>query len=210
MIRQLFALVCIVTLAVRAAEPPTDLSKLGWPRLFEGEGGSLMAYQPQLQSWAGDRFAAQVAFGLTPKEETDPIYGTFTVIGDTYTNLEKRLVTLYNMTIDQVALQVKDKDRIPGLQATVKSVCSGAPPAWTWVRMGWMARWRPRATRRCKRSSPPAPRSWTSNCRTSKTRSPRTTSWRPPRRPRTSRVTTACATGCASPAAAHPTTRPSR
>ena len=60
---------------------------------------------------------------------------------------------------------------------------------------------RARVLPRRARDSPSrwAPRSPRSRCRTPRTRSPPTTCWRPPRRPRTSRASTASATGCARP-----------
>ena len=68
-----------------------------WPRKFEHEGVVLLAYQPQVDSWDHGKIECRTAVAVTAKGAKTPAYGVVSLSGKTRTNLDKRVVTIYDI-----------------------------------------------------------------------------------------------------------------
>ena len=97
--------------------PSVTVEGLSWPREFTNEKGNLTVFQPQLEKWISEVFEATAAIALLPEGEKNPIYGFFRVKGNTYTNLESRVVTLFNLKITEIEFKVKKTKKNQELQA---------------------------------------------------------------------------------------------
>src|SRR5262245_17772389 len=73
----------------------------GWPRERTGaDGTKLVVYQPQVDSWEGQRqIQARVAVAITPPQTDKPVLGVLWLKADTDTNLAMRTVVLNNIQI---------------------------------------------------------------------------------------------------------------
>lgn len=75
-------------------------ANLGWPRVFAKHGNTIELFQPQVDSWkdyANIHFRMAVA--VTPKNETQPIYGVVTVQGDSLVDHDAQMVLITNLDV---------------------------------------------------------------------------------------------------------------
>ena len=106
-----------------ASPPPGTNADTGWPRQVVLKSGSALWYQPQVESWTGQKqMVAWSAVAYTPKGATTAALGTIKIEGDTRVALDDRLVgiemkiTEYNfpsLKPDQVKTLVADVQALP-------------------------------------------------------------------------------------------------
>jgi hypothetical protein len=83
--------------AVASQALPADS---GWPREYKDESGTLLIYQPQIDSWESfRRIEARFAVALTPSTNKQPVYGAIRTLSDTLVDTESRTVAFTNFTI---------------------------------------------------------------------------------------------------------------
>ena len=98
--RQASVLPMIVTLAalavVLALSSWAQAAGEGWPRRFEHAKGTVLLYQPQLESFKGDRLTARAAVSVQKKGWKQPVFGVVWLVevaqgaDDGIPRLEKR------------------------------------------------------------------------------------------------------------------------
>jgi uncharacterized membrane protein YgcG len=105
-------------------KPPAGTNAdTGWPRAINLKSGTAMWYQPQVESWTGQKkMIAWSAVSYTPRGTTTPALGTIKIEGDTRVALDDRLVGIdmdiveYNfpsLKTDQVKTLVADVEALP-------------------------------------------------------------------------------------------------
>src|SRR6185295_8067669 len=85
--------------APAAASGPTDS---GWPRSFQSGSDTITAYQPQLDSWDGNRLEAHMAVSIRSDRSDEPVFGVATFAARTDVDKGSRLVHLADMTFPKI------------------------------------------------------------------------------------------------------------
>ena len=96
--RQASVLPMIVTLAalalVLALSTWVQAAGEGWPRRFEHAKGTVLLYQPQLETFQGDRLTARAAVSVQKKEWKQPVFGVVWITARALTDRDTRQVTI--------------------------------------------------------------------------------------------------------------------
>lgn len=66
----------------------------GWPRRFEHGKGTVLLYQPQLESFKGDRLTARAAVSVRKKGWKQPVFGVVWLTARALTDRDTRQVTI--------------------------------------------------------------------------------------------------------------------
>ncbi|RRJ96636.1 autotransporter [Opitutaceae bacterium TAV4] len=98
-----------------ASTTPADAAKLpAWPHQFQRDGATYTIYQPQIDSWSGDKLVARAAVSVLPPEaaasastsdsvKPAPTYGVIKITADTETDRSARTVTFEKLTVTDVS-----------------------------------------------------------------------------------------------------------
>jgi len=99
-IRLASALALVVCLLCPTASLGQDEENLvSWPRQLDGEKGQIVIYQPQLESYSGDRLEARAAVSVTEKGETEPVFGAVWLEARVVTDMDTRMVSLESVKV---------------------------------------------------------------------------------------------------------------
>jgi hypothetical protein len=71
----------------------------GWPKKIENEKGKIIIYQPQIESFTGERLEARAAVSVTTTEITTPVFGAMWFDCKVSTDKDERTVNLVDLTI---------------------------------------------------------------------------------------------------------------
>jgi hypothetical protein len=74
----------------------------GWPRELETEKGTVVLYQPQPESFGGDKLTARAAISVTPKQKNEPVFGAIWITSRVETDRNARTVTILDVKVDNV------------------------------------------------------------------------------------------------------------
>jgi hypothetical protein len=66
----------------------------GWPRRFESEQGTVLLYQPQLESFKGDQITSRAAVSVQKKGAKQPVFGVVWLAARAVTDRDTRQVTI--------------------------------------------------------------------------------------------------------------------
>jgi len=92
-----------------------------WPREIDVPEGHIEIYQPQLESFKGDKLTARMAVSVTKKGETEPVFGAIWVKAWVSTDRETRMVTLLDLDVTAVNFPNADPDKVQKLTAILES-----------------------------------------------------------------------------------------
>lgn len=73
-----------------------------WPITFETAKGRLVLYQPQPETFKGDRITARAAVSATPTGKIEPVFGAVWLDARVQTDRENRTVTIVDITVPHV------------------------------------------------------------------------------------------------------------
>ncbi|MHC4238546.1 MAG: carbohydrate-binding family V/XII [Planctomycetota bacterium] len=96
-------------------------AELDWPRDIEVAEGTITLYQPQLESFKGDRLSARAAISLTQKGETEPVFGAVWFDARVATDRDTRVVTLLDLDVPQAKFPNADPAKVEKLTALLKA-----------------------------------------------------------------------------------------
>src|SRR5262245_57692390 len=75
--------------------PPGTNADTGWPRTLQMQNGTLVWFQPQIESWTDrKKIVAWSAVAYTPLTATQAALGTIKIEGDTKVSLDEDVVSL--------------------------------------------------------------------------------------------------------------------
>src|SRR4249920_2031802 len=78
-----------------AVPPPGTNADTGWPRNLQLQNGSLVWFQPQVESWTeGKKIVAWSAVAYTPLTATQAALGTIKIEGTTQVSVDEQVVSL--------------------------------------------------------------------------------------------------------------------
>ncbi len=93
------ALVALLPAAAIAAEEVDP----GWPRELEHAKGSVLIYQPQIESLEGDRLRARAAVSVTlAEDDAAPVFGVFWSNARVLTDRDERIVHILDIEVTDV------------------------------------------------------------------------------------------------------------
>jgi hypothetical protein len=81
----------------------STVADLGWPRKFAIGGSTFAVYQPQVEEWVGNKFAARAAFEITEGQSKQPAYGVLWFTARTEIDKVNRLVTFSNFRVTKMS-----------------------------------------------------------------------------------------------------------
>lgn len=85
-----------------AAGGQASAAESAWPREIITPKGSIVLYQPQPDSFKGDRLEARAAVSVTPTGAAEPVFGAVWFDARVSTDRESRTVTIVDMKIPRV------------------------------------------------------------------------------------------------------------
>lgn len=80
---------------------PVD-EELGWPRKVETENAKILMYQPQLESFDGDRISSRAALSVTMKDSVNPVFGVVWMDSKVSVDKDERTVEILELTVNKV------------------------------------------------------------------------------------------------------------
>ena len=82
-----------------------------WPRQLTTKEGKVTVYQPQLESFKGDKVRARAALSILKKDAKDPVFGVVWFSARANTNRDTRLVEFTDLKIERVKFPLSTKDQ---------------------------------------------------------------------------------------------------
>jgi hypothetical protein len=76
----------------------------GWPREIDAAEGRIVIYQPQVETFKGDRLTGRAAVSVTPKGKTEPTFGAMWMNARVSTDRDNRTVEILDSKIENVRL----------------------------------------------------------------------------------------------------------
>lgn len=87
---------------VCAGAPALAADDPGWPRQLDSPMGTILVYQPQLDSFQADVLTGRAAFSITPTGKEEPIFGAFWFSANLRTDRDARTADLEQIEISDV------------------------------------------------------------------------------------------------------------
>ncbi len=115
-------IVCCVVLqnSVFAEAKPKGDGFTEWPYRIEAENGKVLIYQPQIETYTGDRLEAMAAISVMTAEVNDPVYGAMWFDCRVITDKEARTVTLTEVSVSHAKFPDIKEENIEKLSSFVK------------------------------------------------------------------------------------------
>jgi len=121
----IFALVLesiVVPVVAQEADPKAEeeVAPLEWPREVMAGGAEVIMYQPQPETFAGDKLTARAAVSVTRKGETEPVFGAIWLEATVRTDRETRVVELVNVKVGRVRFPDATEEQTKKLAALIE------------------------------------------------------------------------------------------
>lgn len=88
-----------------------------WPKKIENDKGKVIIYQPQVESYSGDKLEARAAVSVTTPEVTAPVFGAMWFDCRVSTDKDERTVELLDMTVSAAKFPDSNEDDVEKLIA---------------------------------------------------------------------------------------------
>ena len=109
--------------ALRSAPAKDDAA---WPREIRSGGSSIVLYEPQVESMKGDLLKVRAAISVTPKGQTDPVFGALWATAKMRTDRDARTVTMVSTKVDRLRFpEITDEQ-----EATMKGIVEKETGHW--------------------------------------------------------------------------------
>ena len=106
-------------------EPAPD-SSADWPRQIDSVAGTIVVYQPQPDALQGNTLTGRMAFALTPKGKTDPVFGATWFTADVAIDRSQGLVKVLSTKVTRVRLP----DATPNDEKSFAAEIEREAPKW--------------------------------------------------------------------------------
>jgi hypothetical protein len=80
----------------------TSLAQDEWPEEFSIQEGKILVYQPQLESYKGDKITGRAAISVQKKDEKEPVFGVFWFSARALTDRDTRMVRFADTRVDRI------------------------------------------------------------------------------------------------------------
>ncbi len=88
----------------------------GWPRSFENDKGTVLLYQPQLETFKGDRITSRAAVSVQKKGSKQPVFGVVWLAARAVTDRDTRQVTIDEAKVTDVKFPNATPEKIAEFQ----------------------------------------------------------------------------------------------
>ena len=89
--------------AAQQSATVADSVDAGWPRAFTSGATTFSVYQPQIESWTGNRLAARAAVAVRDTGAAEPTYGVIWLSSRTDVDKTSRMVSLEDLTVTRAS-----------------------------------------------------------------------------------------------------------
>jgi len=101
--------------------PPGTNADTGWPRPIQLKTGTVLWYQPQIESWEGQKnIVAWSAVSYQPTGAKEPALGTIKIEGPTQVSLDEQVVSM-DLRITEYNFKTLSPDQVKALVADVQA-----------------------------------------------------------------------------------------
>jgi hypothetical protein len=97
----------------------------GWPREIPVDGGTVLVYQPQSDTFEGNTLSGRAAVSVTPADE-EPVFGTVWFEARLETDRDERMATVDDVSVTRVGFAGADDEHKDGLARLLEREI----PAW--------------------------------------------------------------------------------
>ncbi|MCD6395819.1 MAG: hypothetical protein J7M40_20230 [Planctomycetes bacterium] len=94
---------------------------LKWPREIDIPEAKIVMYQPQLESFEGNRLTCRAAVAVTPQGRTEPVFGAVWIDARVSTDRDNRIVRCLDIDVGEVKFPNADPARIEKLKGILES-----------------------------------------------------------------------------------------
>lgn len=91
-----------------------------WPREIKAPGAKILMYQPQLETFTGDKLTARAAVSVTPTGETEPTFGAVWITARVSTDRDERTVTPLEVKVTEAKFPNASKGKVEKLKALLE------------------------------------------------------------------------------------------
>ncbi len=96
-----------------------------WPREIHANGATVLVYQPQIDSWQGNRLEARAAVAIRMPGATQPSFGVVWITARTDVDKERGVVVLQDIKIPKVSLPSSPQRNAEFLRAARQHIPAG-------------------------------------------------------------------------------------
>ena len=94
---------------------------IGWPRTIEVSEGTIIIYQPQLETYDGNSMTGRSAVSVTAAGETDPVFGTVWIAARVETDRDARMVYIESIRVPRVRFPNATVEQEAGLSEILEN-----------------------------------------------------------------------------------------
>jgi hypothetical protein len=110
----------IIVMTVLCTTGLAQVAEPHWPREIVVPQGKIVMYQPQLESFKANKLTARAAVSVTPKGQTEPIFGSVWIDARISTDRNARTVELLGVEIPEAKFPNADPDKVVKLTSILK------------------------------------------------------------------------------------------
>ncbi len=92
-----------------------------WPREIETPEAEIVMYQPQLESFEGNRLTCRAAVAVTPQGRTEPVFGAVWIDARVSTDRDNRIVRCLDVDVSEAKFPNAEPARIEKLKGILES-----------------------------------------------------------------------------------------
>ncbi len=97
-----------------------------WPMKIENDKGKIVIYQPQVESYSGDKLEARAAVSVTTKDVTTPVFGAMWFDCRVSTDKDERTVELIDVTVSAAKFPDSSDEYVDKLSKFLEKKISGS------------------------------------------------------------------------------------
>jgi hypothetical protein len=86
--------------------------EIAWPRQMDGDGGEIVLYQPQIESYSGNVLSARAAVSLKPAGSDDVVFGAIWFEARMSTDLDNRTIWCENLKVTAAKFPTVEESRV--------------------------------------------------------------------------------------------------
>jgi hypothetical protein len=110
----------LATAATLGGPAVQDDEDLGWPREFRHAGNLIVMYQPQLETFEGDRLTGRSALSVVPEGQSEPVFGAAWFDAFVETDRENRTVSVISVRVPRVRFPTASEEQAAELGAILE------------------------------------------------------------------------------------------
>ncbi len=123
-VRRSAPVVLLFSIVLASMAGADEVSEQRWPKLMQEKGYTVIMYQPQVDSWEGNRFQARAAVSVAKGDE-NPVYGAVWLDGRFVVDRDARIVRLSDIKVPNVVLPDATEDQKGRLAAYLERTIPG-------------------------------------------------------------------------------------